>query len=322
MEVEQSSRPVVLRRNSITKAGNTFRHYLANSPEPYGPGSNYVKDLEKFMASFMEMTETGNKFKGIAVTRPHGYREFREQEDQGVIYKNVGVICVFANPDDLSAHAVAYVKMNDKWYVGDDENGFLIIRTNGPPSWLTLYAGSWTVTMMYYFYISSVLPVFPIPELNRYGFHGKISFKQHESSCWGDSIQTIIMNSNGYREQFVHLYNMVKDTYKILEGTPTDIHAKIRSRLAQILGYSHVIQKPESNEYKCIWLLSLSFVRMLSWETPYGTRPYVDHIMGKTGLHLLLADSSRGGIEGPEIKITSQFGGSHSTRSTRRKARK
>jgi hypothetical protein len=167
---------------------------------------------------------------------------------------------------------------------------------------------------MYYFYINEILPVFPIVHLNRYGFHGKIAFKQHVSSCWGDSIQTVIMNSNGFREQFIHLYNLIKSTPGVLVGSPDQILDKCITRLANILGITPSQFNSRSRVHRVLLLLSLSFIRMLTWEPPYGVSLYVDHIQGRTGLHLLQVNSSEGAEPGEDIPIRERFGGKRKTR--------
>jgi len=294
---------------SLTNAGETFRRFLAEQPQEYGPGPGYIDDLQRFMDTFIEITKTNTKFKGISAKSPHTYSSVKTVIDNGYTYNNVGIICVYAYPDRSGSHAVPYVKMNDNWYVGDDEKGMLILRKNGPPTWQTKYSKTWTVYSMYYFYINEIVPLFPFKELNRYGFHGKIAFKQHESSCWGDSIQTIVMNSNGFREQFVHLYNLVKSTPGLVSGEPVVVLKRFMARLAEILAITPALQKQSSREYKLLLLLSLSFIRMITWEPPYTMDPYVDHLEGTRGTRLLQLDDSEGAEPGPDIRISEVFGG-------------
>jgi len=320
MEVNEPLPPIKTRRPSITQAGESFRVFFASQPDVYGPGPGYIQDLERFMDTFNTLTKSVNKFKGIHMTTDHNANDYRTQVIEGNIYHNVGIIGLYRNLENPSSgHAVAYVKMNDRWYVGDDEKGILVSRKNGPPTWQTIYSKTWRIIGMYYFYISEILPVCPIPNLNRYGFHGKITFKQHRSSCWGDSIQTVIMNANGFREQFVHLYALVKSTPGIFSGPPNEILDKCMTRLSGILSIQPSRYNHTSNVHRVILVLSLSFIRMVSWEPPYNTYEYVNHIQGRSGDHLLQQNSSEGGEPGTNLPITHPFGGNRSNRSNRSK---
>ena len=318
MEVNEHTVPRI-RRGSITNAGEVFRSFFASQPVLYGSGPEYVRDLEQFMDTFIKITKSETKFKGVIITAPHDTNTVKTVVSDGYTYHNVAIICLYRNRlDPSSGHAVPYVKMNDRWYVGDDEKGMLILRKNGPPTWQTIYSKTWGVTGMYYFYINEILPVFPLVQLNRYGFHGKIAFKQHVSSCWGDSIQTVIMNANGFREQFVHLYNLVKSTPGVFSGTPPEILDKCMTKLSAILAIPPTPYNHTSNVHRVLLLISFSFIRMISWEPPYGIFTYVDHIQGTSGLHLLQLNSSEGADSAdPRVnfRITDSFGGKRSKRS-------
>jgi hypothetical protein len=309
-----------IRRGSITNAGEMFRTFFASQPLIYGSGPEYVRDLEQFMDTFIQITKSETKFKGTIINVPHDPNLVKTIILDGYTYHNVAIICLYRNQANLSSsHAVPYVKMNDRWYVGDDEKGMLVLRKNGPPTWNTVYSKTWVITGMYYFYINEILPVFPIIELNKYGFHGKIAFKQHVSSCWGDSIQTVIMNANGFREQFVHLYRLLKSTPEVFTGTPLEILEKCMIRVSNILAIKPSRYDHTSSVHRVLLLLSLSFIRMITWEPPYGISTYVDHIQGTSGLHLLQLNSSEGADPGEDIRITEPFGGKRSKRKTRKR---
>lgn len=306
----QPSIPPRVRRDSLTNAGEAFRQLFSGQPLIYGSGPDYIQNLEEFMHIFILLTKTDTKFKGVSMTLPHNTNKMKIINDGIYTYNNVAIIGMFRDPANLaSGHAVPYVKMNDKWYVGDDEKGILILRKNGPPTWNTKYATTWNMIGMYYFYINQILPVFPTTELNKYGFHGKITFKQHVSSCWTDSIQTVLMHSNGFREQFLQLYNLVKSTPGIFVGSSaTVILQQCISRLSVILSVSG-IYAPNSPQHKLLLLLSLSFIRMMTWEPPFSQYSYVTDIQGASGKHILQANNSDGAEPGPDIHITERFGG-------------
>ena len=331
---------VAVRRPSITGIGERFRLRLASQPSIFGPGAGYKDDVSSFLDSFMEITHTQSNFRGIYLNHAHTYDSVKEQVVNGIRYINVGIVGSYRNPDPqaLGGHAVAYVKINDQWYAGDDEKGFLLLRTRGPPLWETKYASGWNMQEMHYFYVSSLVPVIPEPNFNNYGFHGKISFKQYKTSCWGDSVQTILMNANGYREQFVHLYNLVKlEQPPIISSSFDKTHMNFNLAISRVLGIPEVLIHPLSPKYKCITLLSLSFIRMISWEPPYSIQGFVTHIEGAHGLHELLPEDTVGAyapivlgpigahVEGrhvdvyPDIVMNNVSGGSRKSRKFKRK---
>ena len=310
-----------MRRPSRTTAGEEFRRALAGAVTAYGPGTRFTEDFVDFMDSFMRYTKTEDKFFGILKKEAHDPASVINIDTPSGLYNNVAIICGYQK-DGNSGHAVAYVKMNHKWYVGDNEKGMLILRQNGAPVWDTKYAGDWNMSMMCYLYISEVLPVCHVPELNSYGFHGKISFKQHVSSCWGDSIQTVIMNANGFREQFLHLYNLVNRArmeYPIFQADVTVVEAIGRNinALERILKIQ--VENEGTPQYKLCYLLSLCFVRMMTWEHEYGTsHTYVNHIEGATGIHLLEAEDTLGREPGPHIQMVPFGGGKRTNKKTRK----
>jgi hypothetical protein len=286
----------IVRKKSLTPLGDTFRLTLASQPSIFGPGPAYKEDIDSFLRTFIGIIHTGNIFAGTHIHEAHTYDSKKEAVINGITYINVGIIGEYRNPDPAAVfgHAVAYVKINDNWYVGDNEKGFLVLRTRGPPVWETQYAAGWDMHTMHYFYISSLLPVLPEANFNNYGFHGKISFKQSGSACWGDSLQTILMNANGYREQFLRLYILVRE-YRPLD--PASFEITIRQfniAIATILGITDILIHPASPKYKCITLLSLSFIRMMTWEPPYAMYKFVTHIEGARGLHDLVPDDTTG----------------------------
>jgi len=289
----------VLRRRSYTEAGEAFRRlFVCDIVPAHGHGPDYLTDLKNFITKFKELTETTTKFSGQFVSVPHEYAAYATYSPSGVVHENVGIICMYQNPSKPNnQHAVAYVKINENWYTGDNEKGVLVLRERGPPLWTTVYGGTWPIITMVYFYKSILLPSTPAAEPGgALGVHGKVSFRQHISSCWGDSIQTVIMNANGFREQFTHLYTLVTQSVELQEGDDTEIlQIKYSQRFCEVLGFTDEKAAADPYGLRVINLLSLSFIRMAIWEHAYPSG-FITHIEGHAGnLHQLRTNATAGG---------------------------
>lgn len=320
--------PVKVRRPSISlgegPAGKRFKEILKSVEGTYGSGPKYREDLNEFMDTFIKFTRSGDTFGGMFVQDKT--KEFAsEVQLNGNTYVTVGLIALFSDPNPVTrgafGHAVPYVRMNGDWYKGDNEKGFLEFRTNGPPSWDTTYPPDWTIESMYYFYIKKselerIMPTriqIPLPHTK---FSGRVTFKQSEAACWSDSIQSVLMNSDGYRDVFMDFYTDVffgADCRSILEFPANlDCRAVLTSeaylnhlalnteevnkykyrilnnitlKVATLFGIKPT-DTPTTLEIKVFNLIGLTFFRMLSWGmVPWNHGPFIEHVVGRTGAH-------------------------------------
>jgi hypothetical protein len=318
-------RPWIVRRPSVTNATEKTRLTMASDKVGFGSGSGFCEDLKDFLSTLMEITATKGRLIGQVFTTPHTYSPTYYKD--GNQYKNVGIICGYREvPPGRGAHYVAYTMMNDIWYEADNGKGCLVRRKWGPPIWETKYAKTWSVVSMYYFYVKPEF-ITPLPELNEDGFHGKISFKHYASSCWSDSVEAILVNSDGYRDIAMPLYPLVKEIepfkYLIINlsneyakrGLPQPSAEALAAEAGRIDIYASGVfsncmialsrgmlgitpedlVKPRSSKYKCLALLSLMFIRMLTWEPPFANQPFVTYVQGHQGaLHPLRYNTTDG----------------------------
>jgi hypothetical protein len=107
--------------------------------------------------------------------------------------------------DRTYAHAVAYVKIHDSWYIADNEKGGLVRRVNGMPDGRTKYIGpDGTITGTLTSSLSFFTPDILVQRLERpkKDYTGTPVFGQTKDTCGPDAIQSILMFSDGFHEYF------------------------------------------------------------------------------------------------------------------------
>jgi len=329
--------PVKVRRPSVNlgdgPAGKKFKGILKTVEGSYGSGPRYREDLDEFMNTFIKFIKAGNNLDGRFVT-DKSTPFSSEHEITGITYVTVGLIALYVDPNPSTrgdfGHAVAYVRIDGDWYKADNEKGFLEFRTNGPPSWDTTYPPNWVIESFYYFFMKKtelerIKPTriqIPIPATK---FSGSVTFKQSEAACWSDSIQSVLMNSDGYRDIFMDLYTDVffgSDCKSILEFPANlDCRAAISSeaylthlslnteeayqykfrilknitlKIATLFGIKPT-DTPTQLEIKVFNLIGLTFFRMLSWgKVPWSYGPFIEYVVGRTGHHPIRPNNSVG----------------------------
>lgn len=362
-------------------AGNKFKETLRSIEGAYGSGLNYRQDMEEFLNVFVDVYSKLKDLDESNIIRKDIYfGKFFTKEDKyhtyqsefiynNRLYMNVAIIALFTHPDPIErmrvnfGHAIAYLRINGEWYKSDNEKGFLEYRLHGPPSWDLEYpvrgSQSWIIESMYHFNVekewylkmlsNKQVPTDPLPP-NK--FHGQVTFRQTDAACWSDSIQSVLLNADGYRESFIELYTKVffdKDCRSILR-VPNDIPcdtiitskeyinvlrseneeaytfkdyllSNIKIKLGRVLGITDF--RIRSPLRKLVNLISLSFFRMISWGMlPWTYGPYVEHIRGSTGLHRILPDKSVGEYSRENNTTMKGILGGYSKKTSRTKAHK
>jgi len=275
-----------IRRNSVTNLGEKTRSAFSGQPQVPGPGLCYREDFATFMDTFIEVSKAYNKFGWVRLEENHNFSDYIFRMIDDVRYNLVAILCAYKHPverpDGITIHAVPYVKMNDYWYEGDNEKGVLRLRMNGPPIWTHKYGTGIQMEMgsMIYFYVNILVPIFPIPPLNNYGFHGKIVSKQNGTTCWTDSIQTILMNANGYREQFTHLYNLAKTPPFFDPGVIITSEETIKTFMKKLKSIFDIQEITTPAIINTLNILSLIFTRVFFWKLIEYPTNYVTHKPG------------------------------------------
>jgi hypothetical protein len=146
----------------------------------------------------------------------------------------VGTVCLFftliLNPDgniEFSGHVVSYVRIKGNWYMADNEKGFLQKRSNNsPPDWDSIYTHSYPyyVDKIFKFVVNKTIADTLVVDAtdNQTGLHSPY---QYHMTCGSDSMMSVLMYSDGYRDSFDKLYRSFFTTATIAgltEGEPIE----------------------------------------------------------------------------------------------------
>ena len=146
--------------------------------------------------------------------------------------------------DPTHAHAVAYVKIHDSWYMADNEKGGLVRRANGMPDGRTKYIGpdgtirGTLTTCLSFFTPDSLLQRLERP---RKDYTGTSVFGQTKDTCGPDAIQNILLFADGFHEYFhERLYKRLVPRFNpvFLGGTHGEISAEmVEEEIQKLKGY-------------------------------------------------------------------------------------
>jgi hypothetical protein len=126
---------------------------------------------------------------------------------------------------EFSGHVVSYVRIKGNWYMADNEKGFLQKRANNaPPGWDAIYTHSYPyyVDKMFKFVVNKTIADTLVVDAvdNQSGLHSPY---QYHMTCGSDSMMSVLMYSDGYRDSFDKLYRSFFTTATIaglMEGEP------------------------------------------------------------------------------------------------------
>jgi hypothetical protein len=144
-------------------------------------------------------------------------------------YEHIGTVVGYSPYLGAGGHVVGYVKINEEWYLADNNAGYLIPRPVGPvcPNNQRLEATSGTVpsdipAFVRHIHVSTRIP----NRLSRVGGGSPIS-AQEGSTCATDTIHNIVFLGNRAREIFLFL---------ILAGEDVTTPAEVWDRLNTYFG--------------------------------------------------------------------------------------
>jgi len=301
-----------IRRKSVTNLGTKIRQaHIWSDVSSWN--LCFSINIPRTIDRIGKLIKRTNDFKITTVSIDHNFSDYTTVKTVEGKYNLVAILCAYKHPvvgpGGIGAHAIAYVKMNDYWYEGDNEKGVLRLRINGPPTWRHTYPGS-EMDYMTYFYVNILVPIFPIPPLNPHGFHGKIISKQNGITCLTDSVQTILLNANGYREQFTHLYNLVKPSPGVIITIDQFIKSSMKI-LKSLFNVDPEITETTQTINSTLLVLSLTYARKFLWENQYPLN-YVTHEPGNPENVILQINKSEGvWTNNRYMDVREHMGGKH-----------
>jgi hypothetical protein len=123
-----------------------------------------------------------------------------------------GIVCLFQTADPKVRHFIPYIKIDNSWYNGDNEIGFLRKR-EGPPTAQSKLINDQGIEDPDTYVVSAILLYCDLRsiELRTKDWSGRLVFGQLGLSCGPDALQTVLMFADGFYERFnLQLYNEMR----------------------------------------------------------------------------------------------------------------
>ena len=146
-------------------------------------------------------------------------------------YELIAVIATFKKDTSLVGHVVAYIRINNKWYIADNEKGVIQRRSAGIPSKSMKYMrfngkendSLSMIGAMTIYWDPAKLPAVSRTNID---YAGVPTFGQTGGSCALDSLQSVLMFADGPRDLFRNIYSKL-DMSKCLWPTTRPSQTKM-----------------------------------------------------------------------------------------------